>query len=243
MRPRWELIMAPEEWTALLTECQEESRLSSIKNDGTRNPEPDPGTQKARKRLYDLYFDKLYRYFFRRTKCENRALELSQTTFTNVLGRLAKFKGTQAGFEGYLFKTARGTWMRVSKVRGVWGLVDLFVELCVSRDPEDGRNVPDSSGNSYGLAPGKSPEETLMEQEKVQKVNRALLAVQEPYLEPMILYEYENYSYEELAETLKIPIGTVRSRIARGRMQFTQEYMRLTRIEEYKERALQGEGR
>lgn len=229
MRPRWELIMAPEEWTALLTECQEESRLSSIKNDGTRKPEPDPERQKARKRLYDLYGNKLYRYFIRRTKCERLALDLSQTTLTNVLARLAHFNGTQANFESYLFTAARNVWIKDSVGSGINKLIDFVVDVFVSRDPEDGRYVPDSSGISNGLAPGRSHEETLIEQDKV---HRALKAVCDPYLEAMLLCDCEDYDYNEISEKLKIPVGTVRSRIARGRQLFKTEYFRLSRQED-----------
>lgn len=207
--------MAPEEWNALLGECQD-----------AENPAK---ARVARGRLYTLYCNRVYRFFIRRTRAEHLALDLMQQTFACVLARLNHFSGTQSQFESYLFTAARNVWLRQAVKTGIDKLVDWFLDAFAAHDTGEGQHPPDSAGAGNIPDPGKSPEERVIEQEKVR---RALEAVTEPYRTPLILCDQEGHSYEEIAKILDLPLGTVKSRIARGRMQFTAEYLRLTKQEE-----------
>jgi RNA polymerase sigma-70 factor (ECF subfamily) len=50
-------------------------------------------------------------------------------------------------------------------------------------------------------------------------VRAALLQVEEPFRPPLVLFYFEEYSYKDIAEILGVPIGTVMSRLARGKEQ------------------------
>jgi RNA polymerase sigma-70 factor (ECF subfamily) len=54
-------------------------------------------------------------------------------------------------------------------------------------------------------------------------VNRALLALPEEYRLPLVLFYVEELSYRELAEVLECPIGTIMSRLFRGRKMIERE--------------------
>lgn len=66
---------------------------------------------------------------------------------------------------------------------------------------------------------GKSadPGERLDKQERREFLRRALVALPSHYREPLIMFHYQEMSYEEIAAVLQVPVGTVRSRLAKGR--------------------------
>lgn len=65
--------------------------------------------------------------------------------------------------------------------------------------------------------PGPSPEEYVLEQELIERVQRLIQQMPPDYKEIIILREYEEMSYEEMAEVLGISLEAVRSRLARAR--------------------------
>jgi RNA polymerase sigma-70 factor (ECF subfamily) len=65
--------------------------------------------------------------------------------------------------------------------------------------------------------PGESPFDNFAHEEVREAVERALRDVPEPYRTALILRDLEEMSYEEVAEVLQISLGTVKSRITRGR--------------------------
>src|SRR5262249_17172517 len=80
----------------------------------------------------------------------------------------------------------------------------------------------DDNGNSCGLVetladPGESPLEVFAHQEIRARVELELQQVAEPYRTTVVLRDIEGLSYEEIAEVLEISLGTVKSRLIRGR--------------------------
>lgn len=66
---------------------------------------------------------------------------------------------------------------------------------------------------------GKNPEALLIEKESRRELNRALKALPTEFREVLVMREFEELSYKEIAGIVGIPIGTVMSRLARGRKQ------------------------
>lgn len=62
-----------------------------------------------------------------------------------------------------------------------------------------------------------SPEQTLMHKQDAERIDRAIEELPAIFREVVILRELEDLSYEQLAEIIEIPIGTVMSRLARAR--------------------------
>jgi RNA polymerase sigma-70 factor (ECF subfamily) len=62
-----------------------------------------------------------------------------------------------------------------------------------------------------------SPSETLLKDERRRAVRRALAKIPEHFRIVLVLYDLEGHSYEECAAQLKLPLGTVKSRLSRAR--------------------------
>jgi RNA polymerase sigma-70 factor (ECF subfamily) len=73
--------------------------------------------------------------------------------------------------------------------------------------------------------PSPSPEEELFRKADVAGVRSAIEAIPEPFREVIVLRELEELSYSEIAEVTGVPIGTVMSRLARGRSMLAKELL------------------
>jgi RNA polymerase sigma factor (sigma-70 family) len=73
--------------------------------------------------------------------------------------------------------------------------------------------------------PGPTPEEDVMRQADIGMVRAAIEAIPEPFREAIVLRELEDLSYAEVAEVTGVPIGTVMSRLARGRVMLAKELL------------------
>jgi RNA polymerase sigma-70 factor (ECF subfamily) len=137
------------------------------------------------------------------------ARDAAQETFLKVYRGLASFRG-EAGLKTWIYRIAvnqamnQQRWWRRRRR-------DETISLDITRGQSD-TTIGDS-------LPGRcrSPEALAISNERELHVMRALDEIKQEYRIALILREIEELSYEEIAETLSISIGTVKSRIARGR--------------------------
>src|SRR4029077_7848542 len=73
------------------------------------------------------------------------------------------------------------------------------------------------------FAGGEDLLDDLTRRETVEQVRRAVLSLPEAYREAVVLCDLENASYEDAAAALECPVGTVRSRLSRGRAMLAQK--------------------
>ena len=73
--------------------------------------------------------------------------------------------------------------------------------------------------------PGPSPEEEVMRKFEADRVRLAIEAIPDPFREAIVLRELEALSYAEIAEVTGVPVGTVMSRLARGRAILAKELL------------------
>jgi len=145
-------------------------------------------------------FDSLYNFARWMAHNPNDAEDLVQETYLKALRSFATF---QAGtnFRAWMFRILRNT----------------FLSSC-SRLERRMTVALDSEGDGPELAVDtKTPETILMNRSNSQLVQRAIGALPVHYREALLLCEVEEMSYQEIAEILSIPIGTVMSRLARAR--------------------------
>ena len=130
----------------------------------------------------------------------NDAEDLVQETYLKALDNFASF---QAGtnFRAWMFRILKNT----------------FLSSC-SKLERRMTFAMDSEGNGPELAVDReTPETILMNRTNSHLVQRAIDDLPVPYREALLLCEVEEMSYQEIAEVLSIPIGTVMSRLARAR--------------------------
>lgn len=151
----------------------------------------------------------VYSLCFRLLGDAEEARDAAQETFLKVYRGLGKFRG-EAGLKTWIYRIAinqamnQQRWWRRRRR-------DETVSLDLSRSDSEhsiGSSIPHSS---------RSPEQLAIASERERRIMRALDEVKQEYRVALILREIEELSYEEIAETLAISIGTVKSRIARGR--------------------------
>jgi RNA polymerase sigma-70 factor, ECF subfamily len=131
--------------------------------------------------------------------------DVAQESFVRAYRALGNFRGESA-FYTWLYKIAINTaknWL-VSQGR---------------RPPTEDVQVEDAEhlDAAVRLKDGSTPERELLRQEIERTVTRAVDALPEELRQAITLREVDGLSYEEIAETMNCPIGTVRSRIFRAR--------------------------
>ena len=82
-----------------------------------------------------------------------------------------------------------------------------------------------------------TPEEAAQRQDDVTRVRSAVEAIPEPFREAVVLRDLEDLSYAEIAEVTGVPIGTVMSRLARGRAMLAKELLPPTEVDDEQTRS------
>ncbi|MEK6410045.1 MAG: sigma-70 family RNA polymerase sigma factor [Acidobacteriota bacterium] len=151
----------------------------------------------------------VYALCFRLLGDAEEARDAAQETFLKVYRGLGGFRG-EAGLKTWIYRIAinqamnqKRWWRRRHR--------DETISLDITRGQSD-----TTIGN---LLPGRarSPEAQAISSEREHNIMRALGEIKDEYRIALMLREIEELSYEEIAQTLAISIGTVKSRIARGR--------------------------
>lgn len=135
--------------------------------------------------------------------------DIAQETFIRAYRALPQFRG-EAAFYTWLYRIAVNTAKKA--------LLDMKRDPLVShaalRNDDDGE---ETSRAENELTDGETPEALLASKEIAAAVNSAIEALSEDLRQAITLREIEGLSYEEIAEAMNCPIGTVRSRIFRAR--------------------------
>src|SRR3984885_14082706 len=145
-------------------------------------------------------FDSLYNFARWLAQNQNDAEDLVQETYLKALRSFASFQpGTN--FRAWIFQILRNT----------------FLSSCWKAERRMTVGI-DSEEDGLELAVDtETPETILMNRFNSQLVQRAIDDLPVHYRETLLLCEVEEMSYQEIAEILSIPIGTVMSRLARAR--------------------------
>ena len=145
-------------------------------------------------------FDRLYNFAHWLTHNREDAEDLVQETYAKALKGFSSFRlGTN--FRAWMYRILRNTFLT--------SRTGLKATMTLSLDSEeDGPELP---------VEANTPETILMERSNLQLVQSAIDELPVYFREILLLCDVEEMSYQEIAETLSIPIGTVMSRLSRAR--------------------------
>jgi RNA polymerase sigma-70 factor (ECF subfamily) len=150
------------------------------------------GDRAAQHALYEHHVGRIYRLALRLSGNEQDAFDLTQDAFVRMLQRLDSFDG-RCKLGTWLYRVAVNEWLqRLRRRRAEQShLTVLAAELAAAREDTADRHALD--------------------------VDAALAGISDEHRVILLLRYHENLSYDEIAETLDVPPGTVASRLSRAR--------------------------
>jgi len=173
------------------------------------------GETKAFEMLVIKYQRRIERLIARMVRDVDLVQDIAQESFIRAYRALPQFRGDSA-FYTWLYRIAVNTAKKA--------LVDLKRDPLVTESSRASAHddADETSRTERELTDGETPESLLASKEVAQAVNAAIEALSEDLRQAITLREIEGLSYEEIADVMNCPIGTVRSRIFRARESIAQ---------------------
>jgi RNA polymerase sigma-70 factor (ECF subfamily) len=165
------------------------------------------GDELAFQELVRRYRNPITNFIYRMLDDYERAVELSQETFIRIYTSASRYEANYS-FSTYIYRIATNLAISELRRRKRRKFVSLFSPFNddngdpVEIDPQDIKPLQD---------------QTLIEDERRKAVARAIKSLPEKYRAAIVLRDVEGFSYDRIAETLKLSEGTVKSRINRAR--------------------------
>jgi RNA polymerase sigma-70 factor, ECF subfamily len=167
------------------------------------------GDEAAFNELVTVYSSSIYSLLFRLTGNSEDAKDLTQDTFLRVVKSVKSFRG-ESGIKTWLFRIA----INESKNRWRWWK-RRKIDLTDSIDAESEFSELTLKETLASNSP--NPEEITLKLERQAQLNKALGELSKKFKEVVILRDIEGLDYEQIAIVLDTNIGTVKSRLSRGR--------------------------
>jgi RNA polymerase sigma-70 factor (ECF subfamily) len=161
------------------------------------------GDEEAFTALYRRHADVLYRFAFRMTGSSWGAEEIVQDVFMTLVREPGKYDAERGTLPAFLFGIARNKIMKYNE--------RLPREISLVERQEDG------SGGGLMLRDCFTPAMWAEQRERLEKVRAAVMELPIEFRETVVLCELEEMTYDQAARMLDCPIGTIRSRLHRGR--------------------------
>ena len=175
------------------------------------------GDAAAFEKLVNERSGEIYGLLYRLTENSEEARDLTQETFLRAFQSIMHFRG-ESDLRTWIYRIAinqahnRWRWWRRRRR-----------EATVSIDE------PEIGGGRLGLVAtlksptARDPEQHTLQNERERALQKALSGLRRVYREAVVLRDIEGFAYEEIANTLNISVGTVKSRLARGRQELRRK--------------------
>lgn len=160
--------------------------------------------------LVERYQNPLMNYIFRFTGNNEDAADLLQDTFIRVYRKKHLYK-TIARFSTWVYTIAGN--LAKSELRR--GHRKYLTPIDRKKSDDEEYSIPLPDGDPL---PDRSADKAIV----FEQIQKALLQLPEAFREAVVLRDIQELSYEEIAEIIDLPIGTVKSRINRGRQQLQE---------------------
>ena len=155
------------------------------------------------------YHQRLYNLAYRFTGRFDEAEDLTQEIFLKVYRTLTSYRSESGALVTWIVRVGRNH------------IIDHYRKFKTERTQTDSLEVEYEKAEE-NPARYANPAEAFEQLELSERVHRALLRIPEDLREAVILRDLEEFTYEEIADMLKLPLGTVKSRINRGRAELAR---------------------
>jgi RNA polymerase sigma-70 factor (ECF subfamily) len=169
------------------------------------------GDADAFDKLVTRYSNDIFSLLFRLTSDHEEASDLTQDTFLRALKAIGGFRG-ESDLKTWLYRIA----INESRNRFRWWKRRRR-EKTVSLDESLGNT--ESSYQDILASASSSPEDDALRRERESILQKALGELPAIYREPIVLFDIEGLSYDEICKALELNSGTLKSRLARGRQE------------------------
>jgi len=153
--------------------------------------------------LYRRHQGPLYRFALLRCGSADTAADVVQETFMGLLTERFRFDPLRGQLQHFLFGVARNLILKSETAQQ---------RHVVLAGPDDDGDSGDTLADDAAC-----PLARLLDHEAAEQVRRALALLAPHYRDAVILYEMHDMSYADIADICQVDIGTVRSRLSRGR--------------------------
>ncbi len=158
----------------------------------------------------------IYGLLYRLTENSEEARDLTQETFLRAFQSIGQFRG-DSDLRTWIYRIA------INQARNRWRWWRRrHRDSTISIDANEG------TGNAAIVASlssdrNRDPEHDALAHERERALKKALSGLRRVYREAVILRDIEGFAYEEIAVALDISVGTVKSRLARGRQELRRK--------------------
>ena len=170
------------------------------------------GEAAAWEEIVRLHNRRIYNLCYRFTSSPDDAQDLTQDVFIKIYRTLSTYDIAKGAFTTWITTVTRNLLVdhfRRSKQDRITDSIDASL-----REEDDSLSLSDRLED-----PGPSPADRLASKEAQKMVQLALARLSPELREAVILRDLQDMDYKEIAQVLRVPEGTVKSRISRGRME------------------------
>jgi RNA polymerase sigma-70 factor, ECF subfamily len=172
------------------------------------------GSERAYRELIGRYQRPVFSLIYRLVRDREKAEDLAQDTFIKVLNAIDRYN-PEYKFSSWIFKIAHNTSLDHLRRREPEVLsLDGSPHARTAAETEATTITPESGG--------ENPEEFTLNRELGTEIDMALGGIRAEYRTAIVLCHVEGRPYEEIADIMDVPLGTVKTYIHRGRKELMQ---------------------
>jgi RNA polymerase sigma factor (sigma-70 family) len=178
----------------------------------------DQGDQSAYAELMERYRESIYYMLLKMVNNSDDAEDLTIEAFGKAFNRLAQYHPSYA-FSTWMFKIASNN------------CIDFIRKQRKKKTTSLDTGISNEDGESMSFdveADVRDPEEEMVRDQKIQMMRQVVEKLKPRYKELVILRYFKEYSYEEIAQELDLPLGTVKAQLFRAR-EFLANLMKHTK--------------
>lgn len=157
--------------------------------------------------LITRYQQKVYSFVYRMVYCQEDAMDITQDVFIQIFRSVEKFRG-DAKFSTWLYRIAANKTMDFLRKNKKTS----YIELDKIGALQLHAVMPDTE------LQGDDPAALFLQEEKIRKLRRLIAGLPDKYRVVLTLFNYEELTYQQISESLEIPVKTVATRLYRAKL-------------------------